>query len=194
MGADEAEEVQDVEVVDGLPVVTEAGVLEERPTAVVSAVQATALAATGFVAGAATVAVVSRHRTKKALKKSSAQARSARSSRRARSWSTSTCCAATEPWARAGFVLVREVVTPRWAPFRLGPGSLDGLTRRRGNGLVRLLHVGDEPVVVAVAGTVFAARAPLRGRRARGDRADALRDAGSTTTWPTSTHASATTR
>ena len=69
---DEAEEVvQDAEVVDGLPVVTEAGVLEERPTAVVSAVQATALAATGFVAGAATVAVVSRHRTKKALKKKS---------------------------------------------------------------------------------------------------------------------------
>jgi hypothetical protein len=68
---DEAEEVvQDAEVVDGLPVVTEAGVIEERPTAVVSAVQATALAATGFVAGAATVAVVSRHRTKKALKKS----------------------------------------------------------------------------------------------------------------------------
>jgi len=61
---------------------------------------------------------------------------------------------------RTGFVLVREVVTPRWAPFRLGPGSLDGLTRRRGNGLVRLLHVGDEPVVVAASGTVFAARAP----------------------------------
>ena len=59
-----------MEVVDGLPVVTEAGVLEERPTAVVSTIQATALAATGFVAGAATVAVVSRHRTKKALKKS----------------------------------------------------------------------------------------------------------------------------
>ena len=68
MGADEAEEIQDVEVVDGLPVVTEAGVLEERPTAVVSAAQATALACTGFVAGAATIAVVSRHRTKKALK------------------------------------------------------------------------------------------------------------------------------
>lgn len=56
-------------------------------------------------------------------------------------------------------VLVREVVSPRWAPFRLGPPSLDGLTRRRGNGLIRLLHVGDEPVVVAAAGTVFAARA-----------------------------------
>ena len=70
MGEEAEEVVQDAEVVDGLPVVTEAGVLEERPTAVVSAVQATALAATGFVAGAATVAVVSRHRTKRALKKS----------------------------------------------------------------------------------------------------------------------------
>jgi DNA-3-methyladenine glycosylase II len=56
-------------------------------------------------------------------------------------------------------VLVREVVEPRWAPFRLGPGSLEGLTRRRGAGLIRLLHVGEEPVVVAVSGTVFAARA-----------------------------------
>jgi DNA-3-methyladenine glycosylase II len=36
---------------------------------------------------------------------------------------------------------------------------MDGLTRRRGNGLVRLLHVDGAPVVVAVAGTVFAARA-----------------------------------
>jgi hypothetical protein len=68
------EEVQeDVEVVDGLPVVTEPGLIEERPGAAlgVPAVPvAAALAATGFVAGAATVAVVSRHRTKKALKKS----------------------------------------------------------------------------------------------------------------------------
>ena len=36
---------------------------------------------------------------------------------------------------------------------------MDGLTRRRGNGLVRLLHVDGAPVVVAVSGTVFAARA-----------------------------------
>ena len=36
---------------------------------------------------------------------------------------------------------------------------MDGLTRRRGNGLVRLLHVDRAPVVVAVSGTVFAARA-----------------------------------
>jgi hypothetical protein len=64
------EEITDVEIVDGLPVVAEEpGVLEERPAASVPAVQAAALAATGFVAGAATVAVVSRHRTKRALKK-----------------------------------------------------------------------------------------------------------------------------
>jgi hypothetical protein len=62
-------DVQDAEVVDGFPVVTEAGVLDERPAAAVPAVQAAALAATGFVAGAATVAVVSRHRTKKAARK-----------------------------------------------------------------------------------------------------------------------------
>jgi hypothetical protein len=64
------EEVTDVEIVDGLPVIAEEpGVLEERPVVSVPAVQAAALAATGFVAGAATVAVVSRHRTKRALKK-----------------------------------------------------------------------------------------------------------------------------
>ena len=55
-------------------------------------------------------------------------------------------------------VLVREVVRPRWT-FRLGPPSLDGLTRRHGDGLVRLLHIDGEPVVVAVSGEVFAARA-----------------------------------
>jgi hypothetical protein len=69
--AEEAEEVvPDVEIVDGLPVVTESGVVEERSAAALAPVQVAALAATGFVAGAATVAVVSRHRTKKALRKS----------------------------------------------------------------------------------------------------------------------------
>ena len=55
-------------------------------------------------------------------------------------------------------VLVREVVRPRWT-FQLGQPSLDGLTRRRGNGLVRLVHVDGAPAVVAISGTVFAARA-----------------------------------
>jgi DNA-3-methyladenine glycosylase II len=59
-------------------------------------------------------------------------------------------------------VLVREVVLPPW-PFRLPPPSRDGLLRRRGDGLVRLLHAEGEPVVVALAQrgerVVFAARA-----------------------------------
>ena len=64
------EEITDVEIVDGLPVVADApGVVEERAHVSVPAVQAAALAATGFVAGAATVAVVSRRRTRRALKK-----------------------------------------------------------------------------------------------------------------------------
>jgi hypothetical protein len=54
------------EVVDGLPVVAEPRVLEPARVAQVPAVQAAALAATGFVAGAATVAVVHRRRTRAA--------------------------------------------------------------------------------------------------------------------------------
>jgi hypothetical protein len=53
----------DAEVVDGLPVVAETRAIEPtRP--LVPARQAAALAATGFVAGAATVAVVHRRRTR----------------------------------------------------------------------------------------------------------------------------------
>jgi 3-methyladenine DNA glycosylase/8-oxoguanine DNA glycosylase len=60
-------------------------------------------------------------------------------------------------------VLAREVVRPL-GPFRLGRASMDGLLRRRGDGLIRLLHVEDAQVVVAVAQpspdrVVFAARA-----------------------------------
>lgn len=66
-------ELADGEVVDGLPVVTEGGGTVEPPAPAgalsVPSVQAAALAATGFVAGAATVAVVKRHRSKKAAKK-----------------------------------------------------------------------------------------------------------------------------
>ncbi|WP_053226705.1 DNA-3-methyladenine glycosylase family protein [Solirubrobacter soli] len=61
---------------------------------------------------------------------------------------------------------MREVVEPRWAPFR--PGVAGGLARRRGNGFVRLLHVDGAPVVVAVAGTVFAARARTEGAAREG--------------------------
>ncbi|HET6547937.1 MAG TPA: hypothetical protein VFG79_05760, partial [Solirubrobacter sp.] len=76
--------------------------------------------------------------------------------------------AAAHPGARDAPVLVREVVAPRWPAFRLGPPSLDGLLRRRGGGLVRLLHVGGAPVVVAVSGTVFAARAPTEAAAREG--------------------------
>jgi hypothetical protein len=51
------------EIVDGLPVISEPRVIEST-RAVVPARQAAALAATGFVAGAATVAVVSRRRSR----------------------------------------------------------------------------------------------------------------------------------
>jgi len=57
-------------------------------------------------------------------------------------------------------------VTPAW-PFRIGRGSGDGILRRRGATLLRVLHVGDEPVLVAVAQTapervLFAARSESR--------------------------------
>jgi hypothetical protein len=52
------------EVVDGFPVVSEPRVLEPARVGQVPAVQAAALAATGFVAGAATVAVVHRRRNR----------------------------------------------------------------------------------------------------------------------------------
>jgi 3-methyladenine DNA glycosylase/8-oxoguanine DNA glycosylase len=54
---------------------------------------------------------------------------------------------------------VREVVEPRWPYWRPPLGSLDGLTRPRQNGVLRLLHVDGAPVVVAISGRVFAARA-----------------------------------
>ena len=70
---DEDGEVTEGEVVDGLPVMPEdGGVVEEPASALalsVPSVQAAALAATGFVAGAATVAVVKHRRTRKAAKK-----------------------------------------------------------------------------------------------------------------------------
>jgi 3-methyladenine DNA glycosylase/8-oxoguanine DNA glycosylase len=57
-------------------------------------------------------------------------------------------------------------VTPAW-PFRIGRGSGDGILRRRGATLLRLLHIGDEPVLVAVAQAapqrvLFAARSESR--------------------------------
>jgi DNA-3-methyladenine glycosylase II len=62
-----------------------------------------------------------------------------------------------------GRVEVRVEVRPPW-PFRLRGGSADGLLRRRGPGLQRLLHRDGAPVHVAVVQTardrvLFAARA-----------------------------------
>jgi hypothetical protein len=57
-------EEEEVEVVDGLPVVAEPRVIEPVVRPQVPARQAAALAATGFVAGAATVAVVQRRRSR----------------------------------------------------------------------------------------------------------------------------------
>jgi uncharacterized membrane protein len=54
----------DGEVVDGLPVVAEAYAIEPARPGLVPARQAAALAATGFVAGAATVAVVQHRRSR----------------------------------------------------------------------------------------------------------------------------------
>jgi hypothetical protein len=57
-------EPEEGEEVDGLPVVAEARPIEQAQPALVPARQAAALAVTGFVAGAATVAVVTRRRAK----------------------------------------------------------------------------------------------------------------------------------
>jgi 3-methyladenine DNA glycosylase/8-oxoguanine DNA glycosylase len=50
----------------------------------------------------------------------------------------------------AGQVEIRAELRPR-SPFRLPTGGLDGVARRRGGVLERLLHIGDEPVVLRAA-------------------------------------------
>jgi hypothetical protein len=61
---------EDVEIVDGFPVPAEPAPVPEPVRAVqVPAVHAAALAATGFVAGAATVAVVARRRSRPARRR-----------------------------------------------------------------------------------------------------------------------------
>jgi hypothetical protein len=57
-------EEEEVEIVDGLPVVADPHVVEPAVRPLVPARQAAALAATGFVAGAATVAAVHRRRSR----------------------------------------------------------------------------------------------------------------------------------
>ena len=60
---EELEEVE--ETVDGLPVLSEVRAIERPSAASLPAVQAAAVAATGFVAGAATIALVKRRSARK---------------------------------------------------------------------------------------------------------------------------------
>jgi hypothetical protein len=63
----EAAEIAEVEeTVDGFPVLAEVRTLEHAAPASLPVVQAAAVAATGFVAGAATLALVRRHSQRKA--------------------------------------------------------------------------------------------------------------------------------
>ena len=59
------EAVDAEEVIDGLPVLVEVRPIERVPPAALPAVAAAAAAATGFVAGAATLALVRRHSARK---------------------------------------------------------------------------------------------------------------------------------
>jgi hypothetical protein len=63
VGEELVEEVE--ETVDGLPVLAEVRPIERASPAALPAVQAAAAAATGFVAGAATLALVKRHSARK---------------------------------------------------------------------------------------------------------------------------------
>jgi hypothetical protein len=57
--------LEDEETVDGLPVLADVRPIERVVPAALPAVQAAAAAATGFVAGAATIALVKRHSARK---------------------------------------------------------------------------------------------------------------------------------
>jgi hypothetical protein len=59
------EPVSEEETVDGLPVLTDVRPIERPYPTALPAVQAAAVAATGFVAGAATIALVRRHAARK---------------------------------------------------------------------------------------------------------------------------------
>ncbi len=75
------------------------------------------------------------------------------------------------PKASAAPVTVRAEVRPPW-PFQLRGRSPDGLWRRRGDAIQRLVHVGDEAVFTGAIQrgdrVVFAARAPSPGAAAEG--------------------------
>jgi hypothetical protein len=61
----EAEVVLDEETVDGVAVLSEVRAIEPAQSPALPAVQAAAVAATGFVAGAATLVLMRRHATRK---------------------------------------------------------------------------------------------------------------------------------
>jgi hypothetical protein len=61
-------EAQAAETVDGVPVLAEAHPLPTPAAGMLPAVQTVAVAATGFVAGAATIALVRRHTTRKLVR------------------------------------------------------------------------------------------------------------------------------
>jgi hypothetical protein len=59
------EQEQEEEIVDGLPVLADVRAIEPASPGTLPAVQAAAAAATGFVAGAATIALLRRHSARK---------------------------------------------------------------------------------------------------------------------------------
>jgi hypothetical protein len=67
IGLEDAPELleQEEEIVDGLPVLADVRTIEPASPATLPAVQAAAAAATGFVAGAATIALLRRHSARK---------------------------------------------------------------------------------------------------------------------------------
>jgi hypothetical protein len=67
IGLEDAPELleQEEEIVDGLPVLADVRAIEPASPATLPAVQAAAAAATGFVAGAATIALLRRHSARK---------------------------------------------------------------------------------------------------------------------------------
>jgi hypothetical protein len=75
--ADAVADEPDVEIVDGLPVLAEVRTVERAAPAALPAVQVVAVAATGFVAGAATVALVKRRAARKVARNSRSGSRRA---------------------------------------------------------------------------------------------------------------------
>jgi hypothetical protein len=63
--ASAATDIVEEETVEGMPVLADVRPIEPAPPAPLPAVQAAAVAATGFVAGAATMALVRRHAARK---------------------------------------------------------------------------------------------------------------------------------